>query len=432
MEKFEEIIVGLDIGTTKVVAIVGKLNQYNKLEIIGVGRAESTGVMRGVVANINKTVEAIQKAVNEAQQISNIDIASVHVGIAGQHIKCVQSRGSLVRENGTDEVITINDIQKLMSDMYKLNIDPGDKIIHVLPQEFTIDNEQGVKDPIGMAGNRIEANFHIITGQIAAAKNIKLCTETAGLEVADLILEPIASAQAALSDEEKEAGIALVDIGGGTTDLAIFHNGLIRHTAVIPFGGNIVTEDIKEGCSVMRRQAEQLKLKFGAALALSNMDNQVITIPGLKGRKQKEVSVKTLSSIIQSRMEEIVEEVLHEIKVSGYLDKLIGGIVITGGGSQLKHLKQLVEYVTGFDCRIGYPNEHLSDGTPESLMHPMYATSIGLMLKGFQNSNNNINAVKVDNFPREAGKSPLNWFSKMFEKGKKWFADEEIQEFGNA
>jgi len=211
MEKDEEIIVGLDIGTTKVVAIVGKLSQYNKLEILGIGKAESTGVMRGVVANINRTVEAIQKAVNEAQKISNIDIASVHVGIAGQHIKCVQSRGSLVRENGTDEVITIDDIQKLMSDMYKLNIDPGDRIIHVLPQEFTIDNEQGIKDPIGMAGNRIEANFHIITGQIGAAKNIQRCTEAAGLEVADLILEPIASAQAALSYEEKEAGIALCD-----------------------------------------------------------------------------------------------------------------------------------------------------------------------------------------------------------------------------
>jgi len=223
----------------------------------------------------------------------------------------------------------------------------------------------------------------------------------------------------------------LVDIGGGTTDLAIFHNGLIRHTAVIPFGGNIVTEDIKEGCSVMRRQAEQLKLKFGAALALSNMDNQVVTIPGLKGRKPKEVSVKTLSSIIQSRMEEIIEEVLHEIKVSGYLDRLIGGIVITGGGSQLKHLKQLVEYITGFDCRIGYPNEHLSDGTHQSLMHPIYATSIGLMLKGFQSSHDNINAVKVDNFPKQNNKSTLSWFSKMFEKSKKWFADEEIEEFGN-
>jgi len=429
MEEKEEIIVGLDIGTTKVVAIAGKQNQFGKIEILGMGRADSTGVMRGVVANINKTVEAIQKAVRMAEDHADIDIASVYVGIAGQHIKCVQSRGSLVRENGTDEVIDESDLTKLMSDMYKLNIDPGDRIIHVLPQEFTIDNELGIKDPIGMSGNRIEANFHIVTGQIAAAKNIQRCVEGANLQVADMILEPLASAQSALSDEEKEAGIALVDIGGGTTDLAIFHNGLIRHTAVIPFGGNIVTEDIKEGCSVMRRQAEQLKLKFGSALALKSMENQMISISGLKGRKHKEVSVKMLSSIIQSRMEEIIEEVLHEIKVSGYIDRLIGGIAITGGGSQLKNLNQLVEYLTGFDCRIGYPTEHLTRGVKEELMHPMYATSIGLILKGFRDLENNMDDIKVDNFQKMRKQNTVGWFSKMFEKSKKWFVDEEVNNF---
>ncbi len=432
MEEKEEIIVGLDIGTTKVVAIAGKQNQYGKLEILGMGRADSTGVMRGVVANINKTVDAIQKAVRMAEDQADIDIASVYVGIAGQHIKCVQSRGSLVRENGTDEVIDENDITKLMSDMYKLNIDPGDRIIHVLPQEFTIDNELGIKDPIGMSGNRIEANFHIVTGQITAAKNIQRCVEAGKLQVADMILEPLASAQATLSDEEKEAGIALVDIGGGTTDLAIFHNGLIRHTAVIPFGGNIVTEDIKEGCSVMRRQAEQLKIKFGSALALKSMENQMISISGLKGRKHKEVSVKTLSSIIQSRMEEIIEEVLHEIKVSGYIDRLIGGIAITGGGSQLKNLNQLVEYLTGFDCRIGYPNEHLTRGAKEELMHPMFATSIGLILKGFRDLENTMDDIKVDNFQKlknQGTANTLGWFTKIFEKSKKWFVDEEVNNF---
>lgn len=432
MKEKEEIIVGLDIGTTKVVAIVGKQNQYGKLEILGMGRADSTGVMRGVVANINKTVEAIEKAVRMTEDQSDIDIASVYVGIAGQHIKCVQSRGSLVRENGIDRVIDENDITKLMSDMYKLNIDPGDRIIHVLPQEFTIDNELGIKDPIGMSGNRIEANFHIVTGQITAAKNIQRCVESANLQVADMILEPLASAQATLSDEEKEAGIALVDIGGGTTDLAIFHNGLIRHTAVIPFGGNIVTEDIKEGCSVMRRQAEQLKIKFGSALALKSMENQMISISGLKGRKHKEVSVKMLSSIIQSRMEEIIEEVLHEIKVSGYIDRLIGGIAITGGGSQLKNLNQLVEYLTGFDCRIGYPNEHLTSGAKEELMHPMYATSIGLILKGFRDLENTMDDIKVESFQKlkkQNRANTLGWFTKMFEKSKKWFVDEEVNNF---
>lgn len=424
-----EIIVGLDIGTTKVVAIAGRKNEYGKLEILGMGRSDSMGVMRGVVANINKTVDAIKRAVAVAEEIGNIEIGAAYVGIAGQHIKCLQSRGTLVRDNGTDQVINEDDIQSMMNDMYKLNIDPGDRIIHVLPQEFTIDKEVGIKDPIGMSGNRIEANFHIVTGQIAAAKNIQRCIETAKITTADLILEPLASAASVLSDEEKEAGVALVDIGGGTTDLAIFHNGIIRHTAVIPFGGNIVTEDIKEGCSVMRRQAEQLKVKFGSALALKSMENEMISIAGLRGRKHKEVSVKTLASIIQSRMEEIIEEALHEIKVSGYLDKLIGGIVITGGGSQLRNLNQLVEYLTGFDCRIGYPTEHLTKGVKPELMHPMYATAIGLILKGFEDAENEISDIKVNEFFQNGQQKTINWFSKMFDKSKKWFVDEEVNEF---
>jgi cell division protein FtsA len=353
------------------------------------GKAESAGVTRGVVSNIQKTVQAIMLAVEEASAQSNVDVKIVNVGIAGQHIKSLQHRGILTRKELNTE-IQRKDIDKLIEDMYKLVMPPGEEIIHVLPQEFTVDNEPGIKDPIGMAGVRLEANFHIISGHVSAVKNILKCVGNAELETQELILEPLASSESVLSEEEKEAGVVLVDIGGGTTDLAIFHEGIIRHTAVIPFGGNSVTEDIREGCSVMRNQAELLKTRFGSALAEENKENEIICVPGLRGREPKEISVKNLAYVIQARMEEIIEHVYYEIKSSGYEKKLIAGIVITGGGAQLKHLPQLVEFVTGLDSRIGYPNEHLAKNEilPKSvydeLKSPMYATGIGLLIKGIQ------------------------------------------------
>ncbi|HVA98111.1 MAG TPA: cell division protein FtsA, partial [Bacteroidia bacterium] len=317
-----EIIVGLDIGTTKIVAIVGRKNEFGKIEILGLGKSDSAGVARGVVQNIEQTVQSIKTAVQEAEAKSGVDIKVVNVGIAGQHIKSLQHRGYITRNN-LEEEISQADVDRLIEDMYKLAVLPGEEIIHVLPQEYIIDNEQGIKNPIGMAGIRLEANFHIITGQIAAAKNIYRCVEKAGLQVADLTLEPLASADAVLSLEEKEAGVVLVDVGGGTTDVAIFQDGIIRHTAVIPFGGNVITEDIKEGCTIIKSQAELLKIKFGSALASENQENEIVSIPGLRGRPHKEISVKNLSNIIQARMEEIVENVYYEIKNSGYEKKLI-------------------------------------------------------------------------------------------------------------
>jgi cell division protein FtsA len=368
-----EIVVGLDIGTTKIVAIVGRRNEFGKIEILGMGKSESFGVARGVVQNIDKTVEAIRTAVAEAENKSGVDIKVVNVGIAGQHIKSVQHRGIKTRSS-VEEEIAQKDIDSLIDDMFRLVMQPGEEIIHVLPQEYIIDSEQGIKNPIGMSGIRLEANFHIITGQIAAARNIYKCVHKAGLEVAELMLEPLASAEAVLSDEEKEAGVVLVDIGGGTTDVAIFQDGIIRHTAVIPFGGNVITEDIKEGCTIIKSQAELLKIKFGSALASENQENEIVSIPGLRGRPHKEISVRNLSAIIQARMEEIIEHVYYEIKNSGYEKKLIAGIVITGGGAQLKHVPQLVEYITGMDTRIGYPNEHLAKGSDE-ITSPMFATA---------------------------------------------------------
>ncbi len=377
-----EIIVGLDIGTTKIAAIVGKRNEHGKIEILGMGRSESLGVMRGMVANIEKTVASIKEAVEEASLKSEVEIKEVYVGIAGQHIKSMQHRGMITRSN-TDYEISQADIDAITEDMYRLAMPPGEEIIHVIPQEFIVDNEQGIKEPIGMAGVRLEANCHIITGLVTAAKNIYKCVEKAGLTTKALILEPLASAEAVLTEEEKEAGVVLVDIGGGTTDIAIFQDGIIRHTAVIPFGGNVITEDIKEGCSIIRTQAEQLKVKFGSALAKQTRENEIVSIPGLRGREPKEISVKNLAHIIQARVEEIIDHVHYEIKNSGYEKKLIAGIVITGGGSQLKNISQLVEYITGMDTRIGYPNEHLGKGFDE-VKSPMYATGVGLVINGLQ------------------------------------------------
>jgi len=384
--KTSDIIVGLDIGTTKIAAMVGRKNEYDKIEILGHGRTESIGVKRGVVSNIENTVNSIRIAIDEASKKSGVDIKYVNVGIAGQHIKSLQHRGGIIRENYEDE-ISQHDVDRLLNNMYNLNMSPGEEIIDVIPQEYIIDNEQGIKEPVGMLGNSLEANFHIIIGQTTAAKNIYKCVTKAGLEVVDLILEPIASAQSVLSEEEKEAGVVLVDIGGGTTDIAIFQDGIIRHTAVIPFGGDVITEDVKEGCTIIRKHAEELKVKFGSSLASENRDDEIVAIPGLRGRPPKEISLKNLASIIQARMEEIVEHIYYEIKNSGYEKKLIAGIVLTGGGALLKHLPQLTEFITGMDTRIGYPNEHLAKDVPEELASPMYATSIGLVIEGVDRHN---------------------------------------------
>lgn len=428
-----EIIAGIDIGTTKICAIVGRRNDYGKIEVLGMGKSDSLGVMRGMVANIDKTVTAIEMAVKEAESKSGEKISTVYVGIAGQHIKSLQHRGSITRQDVETE-INRGDVQRLRDDMRMLVLPPGDRIIHVLPQEFIVDNEQGIKDPVGMPGIRLEANFHIITGQIAAAQNINKCVTKAGLKVADLVLEPLASASAVLSEEEKEAGVVLVDIGGGTTDIAIFQDGIIRHTAVIPFGGNVITEDIKEGCLVMKHQAELLKVKFGSALAMETQENEIISIPGLRGREAKEISVRNLAHIIQARMEEIMEQVHFEIRSSNIEKKLIAGIVLTGGGSNMRHLKQLVEYITGMDARIGYPTEHLSKGDGD-LKHPMFATGIGLIIKGFEDELGNepltAEAAMANDIQEvnEPVKKKEKWYEQIFKKGKEWLEEDVENDF---
>ena len=382
------ISVGLDIGTTKIVAMVGKKNEFNKVEILGIGKSKSLGVHRGVVNNITQTIQSIQQAIDEAKTISGEEIDEVVVGIAGQHIRSLQHSDYITRSNPED-VIGQEDVELLIQQVYKLVMLPGEEIIHVLPQEFKVDGQAEIKEPIGMYGGRLEANFHVVVGQVSSIKNIGRCIKSAGLSMGNITLEPLASSEAVLSQEEKEAGVALIDIGGGTTDLAIFKDGIIRHTAVIPFGGNVITEDIKEGCSIIEKQAELLKVKFGSAWPGENRDSEIVSIPGLRGRDPKEISLKTLSKIINARVVEIIEQVYLEIKNYGHDEqkkKLIGGVVLTGGGSQLKHLKQLVEYITGMDTRIGYPSEHLAGDTESSETSPMYATAVGLLMNALEHN----------------------------------------------
>jgi cell division protein FtsA len=298
----------------------------------------------------------------------------------------LQHSDYITRAN-SELVIDEGDIDRLINQVHKLVMLPGEEIIHVLPQEFKVDGQAEVKEPIGMYGGRLEANFHVVVGQVSSIRNIGRCVKSSGLQLEGITLEPLASANAVLSREEKEAGVALIDIGGGTTDLAVFKDGIIRHTAVIPFGGNVITEDIKEGCSIIEKQAELLKMKFGSAWPGENKDNEIVSIPGLRGREPKEITLKNLSKIIHARVVEIIEQVYVEIKNYGHEEqkkKLIAGIVLTGGGSQLKHLKQLVEYITGMDTRIGYPNEHLAGDSDEDIASPLFATAVGLVMDGLK------------------------------------------------
>lgn len=400
MNTEQPIIVGLDIGTTKIAAIAGRKNEFGKLEIIGFGRANSNGVKHGQVLNIDETIKAIKTALENCYASNpNLDISEVYVGIAGHHIKSLQTRGDIVRHH-TEEEISQKEVDQLIADQYKTYIPAGDQIIDVIPQEYTVDNFQNIPDPIGYGGVKVGANFHIITGDKNAIRNINRAVEKSGLSTKDLVLQPLASSAAVMGQEDLEAGVAIVDIGGGTTDLAVFYEGILKHTVVIPFGGENITNDIKTGLGVLKTQAEQMKVQFGSALSDEARANAVITIPGLRGLPPKEISVKNLAKIIQARMSEIMDFVTFHLKQVGLDSKMLnGGIVLTGGGAQLKHLIQLTEYTTGLNARIGYPNEHLAPGHIEELSKPTYSTCIGLILKGYSDYEHNRKQFET-NYPK--------------------------------
>jgi cell division protein FtsA len=378
------IIVGLDIGTTKIAAIAGRKNEHGKLEILGFGRANSNGVQHGQVLNIDQTIRAIQQALENCYKSNpDLEVSEVYVGIAGHHIKSLQTRGDMVRQDPELEIKQW-EVDLLVDNQRKTFIPAGDQIIDVIPQDFHVDNYMNIKDPIGYNGVKVGANFHIITGDRNAIRNINRAVERSGLLTKDMVLQPLASSSAVMGEIDTEAGVAILDIGGGTSDLAVFYDGILKHTAVIPFGGENITNDIKLGLGVLKQQAEAMKVQFGSALADETQKNAYITIPGLRGMPAKEISVKNLAHIIQARMSEILDFVTYHLKQVGLDTRLMnGGIILTGGGSQLKHLIQLTEYVTGLNARIGYPNEHLAPNHIEELKKPMYSTCIGLILKGY-------------------------------------------------
>jgi cell division protein FtsA len=383
MRNRNNILTAIDIGTTKIVTIVGRMNDTGKLEIIGMSKTPSKGVKRGAVLNIEEAVSAIRYTVEEVQQQVGFTIREAYVGIAGQHISSIQNRGYILRDSFEEE-ITKADTDRLLTEMYKISIQPGEEIIHVIPQSYVVDHETGVKNPIGMFGKRLEGNYHIVIGQTSSARTIERCVNRVGIQVKQMILEPLASSAAVLTEDEIEAGVALVDIGGGTTDIAVYYDDIIKHTAVIPFGGNVITKDVMEGCSILSKHAELLKIQYGSALGDLAEEAKVVAVPGISGREPKEVSIKSLAYIIQSRMEEILDAIIFQLEGSDCMEKLTAGIVITGGGSLLRHLPQLVKYRTGLDVRIGKPEVLVANNDLKEVNHPMYSTSVGLLFKGFE------------------------------------------------
>lgn len=378
----ENIVVGLDIGTTKICAMIAARDADNNINILGIGKAENEGMARGTVTHIEKTVRAIELAVNDAERQSGIKVRAVNVGIAGDHIQSFQSRGVIAISNPENE-ITRKDVDRLLQDTKRVALPSDRRIIHVIPQEFIVDGQDGIYDPEGMAGVRMEANVHIITGGITAVQNIYKCVERAGLEVNDLVLEPLASANAVISEEEKEVGIVLVDIGGGTTDIAIFEERTIRHSAVLAIAGKKVTEDIRKGLGILNDQAEKLKREHGYAYIPEIVDDVPIMLPRLGSREEMEISRGLLCQIIQPRMEEILEIVALEIKRSGYSKHLHSGVILTGGGSLIKGTAALAREVIGMPVKIGIPSG-FAGGFVSEVENPIYSTCTGLVLHGMK------------------------------------------------
>ena len=418
MEEHENIMVGLDIGTTKICAIVASIDEQERIHILGVGKAHSDGLNRGVVVNIDKTVNAIKDAIAQAELASGIQVNSVNVGIAGDHIRSMRSKG-VITINNKDNEITAKDVERLLEDCQRIMLPTDQQILHVIPQEFVVDGQDGISDPVGMSGMRMEAEVHIITGLVSAAKNMYRCVEKAGYQVADLILEPLASSYSVLDDEEKEAGVVLVDIGGGTTDLAIFQDNTIRHTAVVAIAGQKVTDDIRLGLSVLDDQAETLKRKHGECYADLIEDDETITVPGIAGRPPKEITKSILAKIVQARMEEILEIVGIEIKRSGYADSMSAGVVITGGGSLIKNICPLANEILGLDAKVGIPLG-ITGGLKEEVNSPIYATGVGLVMHALRSGTANNQTMMPSS---SKGTNVEQVMQKITERMKSWFKE---------
>ena len=410
----ENIFVGLDIGTTKVCVIVASVADNNEVNILGIGKSKSEGLTRGVITHIDKTIASISTAIKDAEAQSGVKIRSVVAGIAGDHVQSFQSRG-VVAISGAEQEITQSDVNRLIEDTKKIALPSDRKILHVIPQEFIVDGQDGVYDPVGMSGVRMEATVHIITGLVSAAQNILKCVQRAGVQVSDIVLEPIASSDAVLDTEEKEVGVALIDIGGGTTDLAVFEDRTIRHTAVIGIAGSKVTDDVRRGLGILTAQAEELKIKHGHTHITSIADNDPITIPGIGGRDPLTIDKKLLCQIVQPRMEEILEIAELEIKRSGYQKHLSAGVVLTGGGSLVKGTADLAREVLGMPVKIGIP-KGFHGGFVREIENPMYATGVGLVMHAIKNRNRGVTTNVAESNKKMSGSA-----KSILDKMKGWF-----------
>jgi len=399
----KNLIVGLDIGTSKVAAIVGEITPDGTIDVIGIGSNRSRGLKKGVVVNLESTVDSIQRAVEEAELMAGCQINSVFVGIAGSHISSLNSNGVVaIREN---EVIP-SDIERVIDSARAVPIPADQKILHIMPQEFIIDGQEGIKEPVGMAGIRLEAKVHIVTGAVSAAQNIIKCVRRCGLEVDDIILEQLASSSAVLTDDEKELGVCLVDIGGGTTDIAVFCDGFIRHTAVIPIAGDQVTNDISVALRTPTQHADDIKLKYACALTQLVQGEEMIDVPSIGDRPTRKISRGNLAEIIEPRYEELMMLVQAELRRSGFESIVAAGVVLTGGSAKVEGLVELAEEVFHMPVRLGYP-QYVS-GLSDVVRNPIYATGVGLLLFGQQNS--------VASSVEDKG-----GFQAMWEKMKSWF-----------
>jgi len=404
----DNMFVGLDIGTTKIACIISEVDSSGELKIVGVGVSPSDGLRKGVVVNIDKTVRSIQKAVEEAELMAGMDVDAVWVGIAGDHIRAINSRG-VVAISRDDNEITELDVVRAIDAAKAVSIPMDREILHVIPQEFVVDDQKGIKDPIGMCGVRLETQVHIITGAVTSAQNIYKSVDKAGLKVIDLGLEPLASCYAVLEKDEKELGVALIDMGGGTTDIAIYFDESIRHTAVVGLGGKNVTSDIAIGIRTPIDRAEEIKRQYGCAYSPLVKGNEYISVPGVGGREQREVSKAVLASIIEPRVEEILSLALREIKRTEYADMLGAGVVLTGGGSLMDGIQDLAEKVFEMPVKLGIPTGF--GGLTEAAKSPIHATGVGLCMFGMDQSKN------------RKGKKHLSGddnFRRIFEKMKSW------------
>lgn len=404
----KNLIVGLDIGTTKVAALVGEVAADGKLEIIGIGSQPSRGLKRGVVVNIEATVQSIQRALEEAELMAGCEIQSAYTGIAGSHIRSMNSHGIVaIRDSEVGEV----DIDRVIDAAKAVAIPADQKILHILPQEFIIDNQDGIREPVGMSGVRLEAKVHIVTGAVSAAQNIVKCVQRCGLEVGDIILEQLASSHSVLTDDEKELGVCMIDIGGGTTDVAIFTEGAIRHTAVIPIAGDQVTNDIAVALRTPTNDAEEIKVKHSSVF-INAAGPDTIEVPSVARRPSRQLSKKALAAVVGARYEELFTLVLAELKRSGFYDFIASGIVITGGASKVDGVLELAESVFQMPVRLGLP-QHVR-GLKEVLQNPVYSTGVGLLLYGLQQRYEGKPEVLMGNGVKGVWSKMKNWFQGNF------------------